>query len=164
MELQIATTIPFDDEQLDKAIIDAAAAQLLGQVNLSGRFGGKIPEVIEAKLTEIVTARVEAMMDREIAQVDRFGAIVTGPKKTFREVFADTAEAYLTARVDRSSGKSTTDGYSSVPRLEYLIAQHGLSAMEHEFRKIAAEFKSQLQEKAKAALSAVVAEQVKKIA
>jgi hypothetical protein len=164
MEIRIETSIPFDDEQLDKAIIDAAASNLLSQLNLSGRFGGKVPELIDAKLTEIVTARVMDMLDREISQVDRFGSIVSGPKKTFREVFADNAEAYLTARVDRNSGKPSTDGYSSISRFEFLIAQTGLSSMEHECRKIAATFKSELQEKAKAALSAVVAEQVRKIA
>lgn len=161
-KLDVTAQIDIDDENLDKQVIEAAAAQLLAQISLTARYGGTVPDIINAKLSEIVTARVEAMLDREIAQVDRHGSILPGPKKTFRDVFADTAEKFLESRVD-NEGRTTGDSfYSKNTRLEWLLSQHGLSNMKAECAKVAAQFKVELQARATQAITAVVAEHVKK--
>lgn len=160
--LDVTAQIDIDDENLDKKVIEAAAAQLLSQLSMTARYGGTVVDMINDKLSEIVAARVEAMLDREITQVDRFGDAVPGPKKTFRDVFADTAEKFLESRVD-NQGRPTTDSfYSKNTRLEYLLSSLGLSKMETECRKVAEQFKAQLQARATQAITAVVAEHVKK--
>jgi len=160
LTIDINTSIDIDADDLDKAIIGAAAENLLAQVNLTGRYGGEVPALIQAKLSEIVGARIEAMLDREVTQVDRYGGIVPGPKKTFRDVFADQAEAYLTERVD-SQGRVGTGEYGRIPRLEYLIRQVGASTYETLCRQVGEQFKAALKEKAQAALASVVAQHVK---
>lgn len=160
MEINIQTTVDVDDYEIDKRVIEEAADRLLSQLDLTARYGGVVPELIQKKLEEIVSQRVEAMLDKEIVQVDRFGDQVRGPKKTFREVFADTAESFLTERVDSNGRKST--GIATMQRLEWLIRQTGTASMEQECRKVAKQFKEELEKKATAAITKVVAEQVKR--
>lgn len=158
--ITVQAEIDLDDEQLDGRVINAAAAQLLNQISLTSRYGGTVSDIITSKLEEIVAGRVEELLDKEISQVDRYGDLIKGPNKTFREVFAERAEAFLTERVD-STGRVSTEFHFSKPRLERLLGEASLHNMEAECRKVATEFKAQLQERAKAALSKVVAEHIK---
>ena len=161
-KIDISTQIELDDHELDERIVEAAAEQLLSQVNLTSRYGGAVVDQINAKLAEIVAARVEAMLDKEVAQVDRFGDLLPG-KKTFREIFADQADAYLTERVN-SDGRAASGGHGSIPRMEWLMRQVGAHSYEQMCRQVGEQFKKELQEKAKAALASVVASHVAKVA
>lgn len=161
-EINVSATLEIDDHELDERIIHAAAEQLLSQISLTSRYGGAVPDLIQAKLSEIVSERITAMLDKPVVQVDRWGDQVKGTPKTFRDVFADTADGYLAARVN-NDGRPAEGGYHTISRLEWLIRQVGATHLEQECRNVAAQFKKELQEKAKQALALVVAEQVQKV-
>lgn len=157
--IEIQTDIEIDDYELDKRVIEEAADRLLDQLDLTARYGGTVPDLIQEKLSEIVSERIEAMLDKPVIRVDRFGDQIPGTK-TFRDTFADAAETFLEDRVDNHGRKAS--GFGSLSRLEYLIRQVGVSAMDHECRKVAKQFKDALNAKATAAITKVVAEQVKR--
>ncbi len=162
--IDVSTFVEIDDHDLDERIIHAAAEHLLTEVSMTARYGGAVVDLINARLSEIVGERVEQMLDKEVTVVDRFGDPKPGPRKTFRDVFADTAENFLEGRVNSDGRPLDGGGYSSISRLEYLIRKTSTSSMEHECRVVAKQFKDELQARAKKALAAVVAEHVKKIA
>lgn len=162
-KIEVSAEIEIYEEDLDDRLLRAAAEALLTQVNLSGRYGGKVVETIDQKLAEIVAERVEAMLDRKITQVDRFGDVLPGTQKAFREIFADQAEKFLEQRVN-SDGRTVESGWgtSSQSRLEYLLRKTGTEHMEHTCRQVAEQFKAELKERATKAIAAVVAEHVKR--
>ena len=82
-KVSITADVEVYEENLDERIISAAAEQLLGQLELTARYGGRVAALIEEKLSEIAAARIEQMLDREVTQVDRWGEVVSGPRKTF---------------------------------------------------------------------------------
>lgn len=162
-KVAVSAEIEIYEDDLDERLLRAAAEQLLSQLNLSARYGGEVVQQIDAKLAEIVADRVESMLDREVTQVDRFGDVLPGAKKTFREVFADQAEKFLEQRVN-SDGRAVEGGWNSgsQSRLEFLLRKTSLDRMEYECREVAQKFKAELKERAAAAISSVVAEHVQR--
>lgn len=161
MDIEVSTTITVDDYEIDQRILQAAGEALIRQTNMSARYGGAVEDAITAALTKIVSAKVDELLSKPVAQFDRYGDEKV-PPKPFKEIVADRAESFLTERVEVNTGRLSVGSYSGgISRLEYLLREAGAGQFDAECRKVAKEFKDALQAKARDALTAVIAQHVK---
>lgn len=150
-----------DEERLEARIFDVAAGKLLADHQIGRMARDAVHEKIDQVLGDLILERVNALLDKEIPQTDRFGD-PTGEPKPFRDLFADRADEYLTETVD-SSGRKTKPGNfgGAQPRLAYLLKEIGAREFETEARKVAKEVKEGLQKAAREAVAKVAAESFK---
>lgn len=108
---------------MEDLIVNAAAHQLVG------RYGGTeaLRKKIEAETIKHVTQRADTVLLKISAEIidQPMMPKYVGAKDepiTMREFIGLTGRAYLAEAVD-SSGKPTTDRYSSKPRIQHLVEQ-----------------------------------------
>lgn len=150
-----------DEERFEARVFGAAAQKLLADHQIGRLARDKVHEKIDEALGDLILERVNALLDKEIPQTNRFGE-TTGDPKPFRELFADRAEEYLTETVDSSGRKvKPTNFGGATPRLAYLLKEVGAREFEAEARKVANEVKEGLQKRAREAVAKVAAEAIK---
>ena len=93
------------DEIPFSKVIDSKIEKALGDIVEKAR------ESIQDKIDKIVTEKIEAVFSMPFQPVNRFGE-KTGTETTIKELIANEATNYWTARVDPSTGK-TPDRYAS---------------------------------------------------
>lgn len=120
MQVNVQATMDIDDHELDQAIIQDAARQILGSVHVRHE---QATQAVNAVLTKRAEEFVERLFAQGFQQTDSMGRPV-GEKRTMEDVFAEACKNYLSVRVDSYGNPSKESvGYSNHrTRGEHLLA------------------------------------------
>ncbi len=115
--------------EMDALIVEAAARQIVGN-----RSDSTLAKDIEKRCVELTSERVDAKLQKVTAEiVDQPMIPAFGSSKepvTMRDFIGLTGRQYLAEMVG-NDGKPSTDSYSRMPRMQYLIRQ----AMDQKFKR-----------------------------
>lgn len=111
--------------ELNKKIEDKLVDRLIEGVDKD--ITKNISERVNDTIDEKINSFVDEFMDKGFTQVDRWGDVIkenVNPKDLLKEKL----DSFLTSKVDKKTGKSTNDSYSSEQRYEYILSK---TAKEH---------------------------------
>lgn len=122
----------YTQSDMEDLIVHAAAQIIVGRHGtgqLEKQVKERAIELISKKADAVLAAVTTDIIDQPIAQPYGKAPI------TMRDFIGLTGREYLTAKVDRDGGKPSTDGYHSVPRIEYLVQRAMDRAFKSEIEK-----------------------------
>lgn len=122
---------------MEALIVEAAARTIVGRHN-----DHQLAKVIEAKCIEQITSKADHALSKVTAEIidqpvtPKFPFMSKGDEKpvTMREFISLTGQAYLTARVN-NAGETSTDSWSTKPRIQYLVEKYMDTAFKREIEK-----------------------------
>ena len=115
----------YTKRDMEDLIVEAAAQQIVGSRNQR-----TMAKAIEDRCAELVSEKIDKHLCGVTAEIidkplmPKFPGMKNDTPVTMREFIGLAGREYLDARVDRHTGKPTTDNYSAVPRLQYLVTCH----------------------------------------
>lgn len=122
----------YTQRDMEDLIVQAAAQIIVGrhgERQMEKQVQERAVELIAKKADAVLASVTKDIIDQPIAQPYGKAPI------TMREFIGLTGREYLTAKVDRSSGNPSPDGYHAVQRIEYLVQRAMDRAFKSEIEK-----------------------------